>query len=86
MLQLTVIGGDIHLEGVDTGTTEMITSGAVQTSVVVAVVAMETGMKILRSVVSSVAGLEEATMVVGVAMEMLWRGVIRMEGKSLVNQ
>jgi len=82
-----VIGGDIHQEGVDTGMTEMITSGGVATSVVVvAAVAMEIGMTILRSAVSSLVGLEEATMVVGVAMEKLWQGVIRMVEKSLVNQ
>ncbi|CAJ1939730.1 unnamed protein product, partial [Sphenostylis stenocarpa] len=87
LMQLTMIGGGIHQEEVDTGMTEMITSGAVATTAVVAVVvAMEIGMIILRNEGSFLAGLEEATMVVGVAMEKLCQGVIRMEEKSLVNQ
>ncbi|XP_027346289.1 putative G3BP-like protein isoform X1 [Abrus precatorius] len=84
--ELIMIGSDIHRAGVDSEMTEMITSGAVATLVVavVAVVAIQIGM-ILRSEVSSLAGLEEAIML-GVAMEKLCQGVFRMEEKLLVNQ
>ena len=79
--QIIMIGGGIHREGAVTGMIEMITSGAVATSVAaVVVVAMETGMIVLRSEVSSLAGLAEAIITVGaVAMEKLCQGVIRME-------
>lgn len=63
---------------------EMIASGAVAILVAAVVVATTAGMN-LRSVVSSLADLEEAIML-GVAMEKLCQGVTRMEEKSLVNQ
>lgn len=62
----------------------MIASGAVAILVAAVVVATPAGMN-LRSVVSSLADLEEAIMP-GVAMEKLCQGVTRMEEKSLVNQ
>lgn len=80
-----MIGCDIHQDGVDS---ELTTSGAVATLVAAAVVALTAG-TILRSEVSSLAGLEVAiTMAItmGEAMGMLHLGVIRMVEKSLVNR
>lgn len=86
LLQLTMIGCNIHQDGVDTATTEMTASGVVATLAVAGVVeaALTEGM-ILRREAISLDGHEEA-IIMGASMEMLCQEVIRMVEKPLVNK